>query len=139
MFNQLRILIPLLVLMFFVAPTGNGSKPATDVPNINTSRGFLQMCASVDKKATDQSPFEMFQSGYCVGWMDGLANGIVVAEIRHNITENEIYCPPVGNSFGQMIHIVKKFIADHPEKEHLSTSLIAGLALNEAFPCSEKK
>ena len=50
-----------------------------------------------------------------------------------------IFCSPSGNSYGQMIHITKKFIADHPEMEHLSTGVIGGAALAEAFPCRESK
>lgn len=98
------------------------------------------MCSAVDKKPTDQSEIELFQSGYCVGWIAGLTNGMHVAEAMHRISENNvIFCAPVGNSYGQMIHIIKKFIADHPEKEHLSTGIIAGAALADAFPCKESK
>jgi hypothetical protein len=38
-----------------------------------------------------------------------------------------------------MIHVIKKFIAGHPELEHLRTEGIASAALAEAFPCKESK
>jgi hypothetical protein len=130
-----------LILALFANPAGSGSKPvSSDLPDIDTSRGFLEMCAAVDKKPTEQSQGELFQSGYCIGWMAGLTKGIHTAEAIHQTSDkNAIFCPPAGNSYGQMIHITRKFIADHPEMEHLSMWVIAGAALAEAFPCKESK
>jgi Ssp1 endopeptidase immunity protein Rap1a len=138
---RLAALPLILILALFVTPAGNGSKPvSSDLPDIDTTRGFLEMCAAVDKNPTDQSQVELFRSSYCLGWMAGLSNGIHVAEAMHRMTEpNVIFCPPTGNSYGQMVHIVKKFIAVHPEMEHLSTGTIAGTALAEAFPCKASK
>jgi Rap1a immunity proteins len=131
----------ILILAHFATPAGSGSNPvSSDLPDIDTSQGFLEMCASVDKKPTDQSQVELFQSGYCIGWMAGLTKGIHLAEATHQTSEkNAIFCPPLGNSYGQMIHITRKFIADHPEMEHLSMGVIASAALAEAFPCKESK
>lgn len=136
----MRIVLPLLVLMF-LAPTGGGNTPvSSDLPDIDTARGFLEMCAAIDKKPTDLSQFELFRTGYCIGWTAGLTNGMHVAEAVHRVGEKDvIFCPPEGNSYGQIIHIVKKFIADHPEKEHLTTGIIAAAALAEAFPCKDSK
>ncbi len=130
-----------LILAIFANPAGSASKAvSSDLPDIDTSRGFLEMCAAVDKKPTEQSQSELFQSGYCIGWMVGLTRGIHVAETRHQTSEKDaIFCPPAGNSYGQMIHIARKFIADHPEKEHLATGAIVGASLAEAFPCKESK
>jgi hypothetical protein len=38
-----------------------------------------------------------------------------------------------------MINIIRKFIADNPEKEHLPTVALAIAALAKAFPCRESK
>jgi hypothetical protein len=130
-----------LILALCVNPAGSGSKPiSTDLPDIDTSRGFLEMCEAVDKKPQEQSQVELFRSGYCIGWMAGLTKGIHVAQTIHQTTEkNAVFCPPAGNSYGQMIHIARKFIADHPEMEHLSMGVIVAAALAEAFPCKESK
>src|SRR6266478_6443637 len=136
------IALPLaLVFAFFATPVGRGDQGVSSKsPNIDTIRGFLEMCSAVDKKPTEKSAIELFKSGYCVGWIAGLTNGMHVAEAMHRMGENNVlFCAPVGNSYGQMIHIIKKFIADHPEKEHLSTGIIAGAALADAFPCKESK
>lgn len=138
---RLAALPLILILALFATPAGSGSKPvSSDLPDIDTTSGFLEMCAAVDKKATDQSQVELFHSGYCLGWIAGLTNGIHLAEATHRMTEpNVIFCPPTGNSYGQMIHIIKKFIAAHPEMEHQSTGTLAGAALAEAFPCKASK
>lgn len=131
-----------LTLVLFTAPAGSGSKQAvsSNLPDIDTSRGFLEMCAAVDKKLDTYSQEDIFHRGYCSGWMAGLTNGIHVAEAMHRVSEkNLIFCPPTGNSYGQMIHIIKKFIVDHPDQEHLPMGIIAGAALAEAFPCKENK
>jgi hypothetical protein len=136
-----RIVLPLLVLMLFVTTTDGGNTPvSSDLPDIDTSRGFLEMCATVDKNATDQSQSELFRTGYCLGWIAGLTKGMHVAEAIHRVGgKNAIFCPPEGNSYAQMIQIIEKFIADHPEKEHLPKGIIASAALAEAFPCKESK
>jgi len=131
----------ILILALFATPVGSGSqRKSSDLPDIDTTRGFLEICAGSDKKpeSDSYSQEDIFQTGYCVGWIAGLTNGIHVAEAMHRVDEkNVIFCPPVGNSYAQMIHIVKKFIADHPEKEHVSTGVIAGRALADAFPCND--
>src|ERR1700680_1487435 len=107
------VTLPLFVILaLFPTPADSGSKPvSSDLPDIDTSRGFLEMCAAVDKKAADQLQSEVFQSGYCLGWIAGLTSGIHVAEGIHRVSEKSvIFCPPPGNSYGQMIHIIKKFI-----------------------------
>jgi hypothetical protein len=72
--------------------------------------------------------------------MAGLTSGIHVAEGVHQVGEkNVIFCAPAGISVVQTIHITKKFIADHPEKEHVSTAVTVSVALAEAFPCKESK
>lgn len=129
----------LLILAPLAIPASSGDQHLSSVlPDIETTRGFLEMCAAVDKKPTDQSHFELFQTGYCTGWVAGFTGGMQVAEANYQVGE-KIYCLPVGNSYGQMIRIIKKFIADHPEMEHLPTGSVAGAALREAFPCKESK
>jgi hypothetical protein len=136
------IALPLfLVLTLFATTAGSGSQRASsDLPDIDTSRGFLEMCTAVDKNLEGKwAQEDIYQAGYCLGWIAGLTNGIHVAEAVHRLGDKKIFCPPAGNTYGQMIHIIKKFIADHPEKEHLPTGIIAGSALAEAFPCKENK
>src|SRR5215470_13676442 len=126
-----------LFSLIFLFPVHSRSHQLTsNFPNIESTKGFLEICATVDEKPGSQSPFELFKSGYCVGWMDGFTTGIFGAEAAHRVSEKDaIFCLPKGNSFQQMVHITRKYIAEHPEKEHLATAAIVLAALREAYPC----
>lgn len=129
-----------LLALFPIPVSSSTEQDSPGWPDVATSGGFLAMCASVDKRPVDSSDVQKIESGYCLGWIAGLTDGIHVAEAVHRVVKpNTIFCPPVGNTYGQMIHIVKKFIADHPEKEHLPTDVVASAALADAFPCEESK
>jgi len=59
-----------------------------------------------------------------------------VAETAYDVVPGRVrFCWPDGSSIRQAIHVIRKFIADHPEMEHLPTTVIAFRALSEAFPC----
>jgi hypothetical protein len=135
------VLLLILILALLATPAGIDSRPVSpDVPDINTSRGFLEFCALVDKDSTHFTSAETYMTGFCLGWMAGLTSGIHVAEGVHQVSEkNVIFCAPAGISILQTIHITKKFITDHPEKEQVSTAVTASVALAEAFPCKESK
>jgi hypothetical protein len=125
-----------LVFLALPSPTkveqsGNWTNP----PDISTVSGFRELCASVDKPFKQQTQQDMWAEPYCLGWMNGLAKGILLGEISHGkITE---VCFPKGNSFGQMLRIVNKYIDQHPEWEHRGTEVLAMLALKDAFPCQK--
>jgi hypothetical protein len=137
------ILPSVLILAFFTAPTYRSrQQKSSDIPDIDTTRGFSEICAAIDKKTEldTYSQEDVFNVGYCLGWMKGLTEGIKVAELKDRVDEKyRIFCPPVESSTAQNVHVVKKFIADHPEKEHVLTVVIAATALGDAFPCKESK
>jgi len=126
-----------LFSVIFLFPADSGSGQLTShFPDINSTKGFLEICATVDEKYASQSQFELLKSGYCVGWMNGITAGILGAEAAHRVSEKDyIFCLPEGNSAQQMVHITRKYIADHPEEEHLVTGVIVVAALHQAFPC----
>jgi hypothetical protein len=136
------IALPLLFLALFALSAGSRNQlVSSDLPNIDTTRGFLEICATADKNLEGHwSQEDIYKAGLCLGWITGFTNGIHVGEDMHRVNEkNFIFCPPVGNSYAQMVHIIKKFIADHPEIEHKATGAIAGAALGQAFPCKESR
>ncbi|SRR6266404_1578001 len=130
---SLRILLIGFVLLLFPVAITSGQQD--HFPDISTTAGFLEMCSTLEKQVTQQSEIEIMKRGYCLGWMNGLTAGIHTSEAIHH-DENEIFCSPEGNSFGQMVRVIKKYIADHPEHEHLLTELLAAKALQQAFPCT---
>lgn len=126
-------------LLFLFLGDSSQRQPTSNL-QIESTKGFLEICAALDEKPASQSPFELFKTGYFVGWMNGFTTGILGAEAAHSVTgRNPIFCPPEGNSFQQMVHITRKYIADHPEEEHLPTGVVVVTALHQAFPCGDNR
>jgi hypothetical protein len=66
---------------------------------MDTSRGFLEMCAAVDKDPTKHSELEHFETGYCLGWIAGFTGGVRVTEIAHGVeAKHNGFCLLVGNN-----------------------------------------
>ena len=49
--------------------------------------------------------------------------------------ENADICFPEGNSYGQVLKIVTKFLSNHPERLHEPMPVLVYNALVLAFPC----
>jgi hypothetical protein len=131
----LRFFVIAITVLLIAAPTQTRGIGDT-LPDISTVSGFLDLCSSLDKQSGERSNRELYGTTYCTAWMDGLIHGIIVGEVWHDIPQkNFLVCLPEGNSYGQMIRILKKCIADHPEKEHELTEVLAVTALTAAFPC----
>jgi len=127
-------LIGFLFLPFLFPAATSSQQNTSSLPDINSTRGFLEMCAALEKDATKHSQLEAFQTGYCIGWTHGFAAGVHTGEEYHESADT-IFCLPKGNSFGQMVRIIRKYISDHPEEEHLRMEVVASEALRQAFPC----
>ena len=90
-----------------------------------TGIDLYKWCETNEKEATS-----VVCTAYVAGFVDGM-------QIRHVLDEDgHTFCPPKGGGYGQMVLVVRKFMADHPEylNEHIGT--IVGGALSRAFPCS---
>jgi hypothetical protein len=70
-----------------------------------------------------------FANGLCIGYIVGLSNGLALAGL---------VCLPNGVTNQQAVKVVKKRLADHPERHHFSAYLESGEALVGAFPCKPK-
>jgi len=52
---------------------------------------------------------------------------------------DRMICTPHGITAVQIIRVIKKYIADNPDKTHRATRYVASLALAHAFPCKAGK
>ena len=128
--------VSLSILILFPIPVGGASQTTSPSPDIDTTQGFLKICSAVDKDQRDSD--EYLEIGYCVGWVAGLLDGVKVAEGAYNVVPaNVLFCVPDGATTKQAVHIIRKYIADHPEDEHHSTRVIAVVAISKAFPCRQ--
>jgi hypothetical protein len=71
------------------------------------------------------------EQGFCLGFMTALID----AAMSPNGAYGWHACPPPNATVGQGEDIVKRFLAQHPEKRQLTASSLAARALAEAFPC----
>lgn len=126
----------LLLIAFFVTSVA-GPAP-TNSRKIETVSDFLDVCKTIDDDT--QSVAETFKSGYCSGWATGVLEGLRLSEAEHEIPRGaQLVCAPEGNSPNQMVQIVRKYVSDHPEKEHIPMTVIATQALASAFPCADQR
>jgi Rap1a immunity proteins len=128
----------LTAIAFFLASVAGGGPAPTNSRKIETVSDFLDVCKTIDDDT--QSVAETFKSGYCSGWAMGVVEGVSLSETQHQIPRDaQMVCAPEGNSPNQMVQIVRKYVSEHPEKEHSPMTTIATQALAGAFPCTDQK
>ena len=66
--------------------------------------------------------------GMCIGYVVG-----VISVVKYM----NYFCLPVKSTHSQATLVVKKYLAEHPEKLHLDADGLVLEALKEAFPCAE--
>jgi hypothetical protein len=69
----------------------------------------------------------------CFGLIIGVAEGAIIQSRTLNAPRP--FCPPAGVQENQMVHVVAKYIDQHPEVTHMRLAELAYLALKEAWPC----
>ena len=137
----MRLLSILVLLVYFVcSPGSDGQKPTTGQADISRSgSNFLEFCSSIDSEG-NRSPVRIYNDAMCLGWVEGFEDGFTVHDELLSVPEKDrMVCVPRGVTTIQIVRIIKKYIADNPEKAHRPTRYIASLALARAFPCKAKK
>ncbi len=71
----------------------------------------------------------------CSSYITGLSDASHPA-IATNLLGLTGYCRPEGVTRGQIMDIVKKYLAGHPEERHLPAVVLYYHAIIEAFPCT---
>lgn len=69
-------------------------------------------------------------TGIYVGYVSG------ASDVFHNL---ELFCPPVNVKNKQLYDIVGQYLTEHPERRQNTAISLIWEALNEAFPCKQKK
>jgi len=142
------LLVPAMIGVFFVClPASTGQKTASEQPDISRSgRDFLEVCSSVDSEGnreTQPAPnatLRAWRDATCLGWVEGFADGFLVyGELLNVPRRDRMACVPHGVTTIQIVHIIKKYLADNPEKARRPTRYIASIALAGAFPCKAGK
>ena len=144
------LLVPALLGIFFVcsrgstgfvgSPASPGQKSAPEQPNISRSgRDFLEICSSIDSEG-NRDPARIQRDATCLGWVQGFTDGFLVHEELLSVPRKDrMACVPRGVTIIQIVRVIKKYLADNPEKAHRPTRYIASIALAGAFPCKAGK
>jgi hypothetical protein len=72
------------------------------------------------------------KAAYCLGFVEGLKLVIMATEIG---TWNKTFCQPDDITNVQTVRVVRKYIADNPQKAQEPAALLAVESLHKAFPC----
>jgi Ssp1 endopeptidase immunity protein Rap1a len=138
----MRLLSILAVLAgcFVCSPGSEGQKPTAGQPDISRSgSNFLEACSSIDSER-NKSSVQIHNDATCLGWVEGFEDGFTVRDELLGVPEKDrIVCMPRGVTTIQIVRIIKKYLADYPEKAHRPTRYIASIALARAFPCKAGK
>lgn len=120
-------------------PSGDG-RSQKEQPDISRSgRDFLEVCASAGIEKDSQGSRDearVSRDATCLGWVAGFAEGFLVHDELLGVPRRDrLACVPNGESAVRIVRVMKKYLADHPEKARRATRYIASLALAGAFPC----
>ena len=130
--------VPALLAVFVCSSGSAGPKSTTEQPDISKSgRNFLEVCSSIDSER-NRDPARIYLDAACLGWVEGFGDGFTVHEELLGVPKKDrMVCVPHEVTTIQAVRVIKKYIADNPEKAHRPTRYIASLALAGAFPCKE--
>lgn len=137
---RLLPILALLAVCFVCSPGSEGQKLTAGQPDISRSgSNFLEACSSIDSER-NKSSVQIHNDASCLGWVEGFEDGFTVRDELLGVPEKDrIVCMPRGVTTIQIVRIIKKYLADYPEKAHRPTRYIASIALARAFPCKAGK
>ena len=130
----------LLTACFVCSSDGFGSKLAAEQLDIGRSgKDFLELCSSADREQTGD-PVRVHNGTLCLGWVEGFRDGFTVHDELLGVPQKDrMVCIPSEITNVQVIRVIKKYVADNPDKAHRATRLVASLALAGTFRCKARK
>ncbi|MEM9629479.1 MAG: Rap1a/Tai family immunity protein [Pseudomonadota bacterium] len=123
---MLRKLVLLLALLF-AGPVAADSGPYPKRDNVSrmTAEELHGACNSPDDS--------MWRA--CISYIMGVVDADVVAMANGYTPPAWHYCLPSAGDGFQLIAVVKKWLADNPERLHYVAPITITMAMIEAFPC----
>lgn len=95
------------------------------------SDAYFETGNSLKGYADDKSSY--FSQGVYGGYIIGVADVLAIQGIGGLRA-----CFSTNMEKGQLLEVVKKYLADHPQNLHLVGSNLIAVALAEAFPCGKR-
>ncbi len=137
---RLLLAVALIGIVFVCSPASTSPKSTPEQPDISRSgRNFLEVCSSIDSEG-NRDATRIQRDATCLGWVEGFADGLMVHEELLSVPRRDrMACVPHGVTTIQTVRVIKKYVADNPEKARRPTRYIASIALAGAFPCKAGK
>lgn len=110
--------------------------PPKDITQSGTD--FLDGCSSLDKPTKQLNSYETHTIVQCQSYVDGIFETMSLAENAH-LKPSGFCAPEQPVQRNELVQIVRKYIADHPETSNERTVILAWLAFSQAFPCDNGK
>jgi hypothetical protein len=129
----MRIAITLLVLFLTSPPFYCVQEQNTEKFGIGFGNQFYDNCAATETLRYGGTGVQNVEAMFCLGYAEGLIHGIMAADIMRGV--GLTFCAPLEVTNLQAVRVIRKYIADHPERAHEVTSILAVEALRKAFPC----
>jgi hypothetical protein len=121
------------------ATASNATKSLRHPKDITESgKVFLDGCSSLDKPVQQLNSYETHSNVQCLSYVDGIFETMSLVDNLH--LEPRGFCAP-GQPVQrkEMVQIVRKYIAEHPETSNERTVVLVWVALSQAFPCNKVK
>lgn len=143
---RLLVTAALFGVFFVCFPVGTSPMTLPDQPDISRSgRDFSEVCSSLGSEGGingegNPDAARLSRDATCLGWVAGFAEGFLVHDELLGVPRRDrLACVPNGESAIRIVRVIKKYLADNPEKARRATRYIASLALAGAFPCRAGK
>jgi hypothetical protein len=98
----------------------------------------MVMSASTGAKADFRSGNELYTECAAAGESQGFCGGYIaaIADVGSKVPVADVMiCPSAKVTVGQVVDIVKQYLAVHPERRRFSASSLVANALADEFPC----
>ena len=139
---RLVLIAALLGLLLVCSPASTSPRSTPEQADISRSGSeFAEVCSSVGMEKGiggegNRDAARVSRDATCLGWVAGFAEGFLVHdELLGTPKRDRLACVPKGESAMQIVRVMKRYLANNPEKAHRATRYIASLALAGAFPC----
>ena len=113
--------------------------PRASAQDYFTGLAMLKQCEQAERYLSSPGSLEGVagaQAATCVGFLRGLATGILIGEGDAGRKKSRVYCAPDQFSLEQQLRVSLKWLRDHPARLHEDASILLALALKQSFPCS---
>jgi hypothetical protein len=105
---------------------------SSGVAAASTGNELSEQCQAFIKDPTPPSKY--FESGVCVGYINGMVDGISLAKALS--PEKVSVCfPQHGFTSLQAVKVVQRYLDTHPERLNEDAMILTSTALRQAFPC----